>query len=77
MAFESTHPSLLSRVRDPANAGAWREFESLYGSLILGYCRRLGLQLSDAEDVRQVVMTDLSTALPKFALEPLCGKCGT
>ena len=77
MAFESTHPSLLSRVRDPANAGAWREFESRYGSLILGYCRRLGLQLTDAEDVRQVVMTDLSKALPKFEFEPQRGKFRT
>ncbi len=35
VAQGSTHPSLLSRVRDPADGGAWREFESQYGPLIL------------------------------------------
>ena len=77
MGFESTRPSLLSRVRDAADELAWREFEGLYGPLILGYCRRLGLQLADAEDVRQIVMTDLSKTLPGFHLQPARGKFRT
>lgn len=77
MAQGSTHPSLLSRVRDPADAGAWREFESQYGPLMLGYCRRLGLQLTDAEDVRQVVLSDLSKTLPRFQFQPQRGKFRT
>lgn len=77
MAQGSTHPSLLSRVRDPADSGAWREFESQYGPLMLGYCRRLGLQLTDAEDVRQVVLSDLSKTLPRFQFQPQRGKFRT
>ncbi len=77
MAQGSTHPSLLSRVRDPADSGAWREFELQYGPLMLGYCRRLGLQLTDAEDVRQVVLSDLSKTLPRFQFQPRRGKFRT
>jgi RNA polymerase sigma factor (sigma-70 family) len=63
----TTHPSLLSRVRDVSNRAAWREFESRYGPLVLHYCRRRGLQHSDAEDVRQIVLLNLTKALPKFS----------
>lgn len=77
MSGDSTHPSLLSRVRDPGDGAAWREFEAHYGPLMLGYCRRFGLQLTDAEDVCQVVMTDLSRALPKFKFDPQRGKFRT
>ena len=52
MADESTHASLILRVRDPNDACAWREFERVYGPLILAYCQRFGLQFADAEDVR-------------------------
>jgi RNA polymerase sigma-70 factor (ECF subfamily) len=34
----------------------WEEFVALYGQLILAWSRRLGLQASDAEDVRQEVL---------------------
>ena len=77
MLSQSTHPSLLSRVRDPADEAAWSEFEARYGPLILGYCRRLGLQLTDAEDIRQVVLTDMSKTLPGFVLQPARGKFRT
>ncbi|MHC5114909.1 MAG: RNA polymerase sigma factor [Planctomycetota bacterium] len=74
MTHDSTHPSLLSRVRDPANRAAWREFESRYGPLVLGYCRSLGLQLADAEDVRQDVMMSLSSALGAFRYDRSRGR---
>lgn len=62
MVEEPTRPSLLLRMRDGEDDGAWFEFESLYRDLILGYCRRRGLQAADAEDARQIVMISLSTA---------------
>ena len=49
MSFDTTQPSLLSRVRDLADHAAWREFDAKYRDLILGYCRRRGLQASDAD----------------------------
>ena len=73
MRYESTHPSLLTRVRDPADRVAWREFEARYGPLIVGYCRSLGLQLTDAEDVCQEVMLSLSHALPGFRYDQETG----
>ena len=49
-------------MRDGEDDAAWFEFEALYRGLILGYCRRRGLQAADAEDARQIVMMSLSTA---------------
>lgn len=74
MPFESTQPSLLSRVRDASDQAAWREFESKYRELILRYCRGRGLQQSDAEDVLQVVLISLSKSLRKFEYRPERGK---
>lgn len=62
----TTRISLLERVRDPANHAAWRDFDARYGDLILSYCRRRGLPLMEAEDVRQMVMLGLMQALPGF-----------
>ncbi len=69
-----TRVSLLSRVRDPANDEAWREFDRTYRELIVRYCRARGLQLADAEDVRQAVMMRLSRALRTFEYQPELGR---
>jgi RNA polymerase sigma-70 factor (ECF subfamily) len=74
VAPETTHPSLLSRVRDPADAAAWREFEARYRELIRRYCRRRGLQAADAEDVGQLVMLALARALQHFAFDRSRGR---
>jgi RNA polymerase sigma-70 factor (ECF subfamily) len=74
MGADITSPSLLSRVRDPADAAAWREFDATYGEFVLRYCRRCGLQHSDAEDVRQMVMVRLSKALRQFQYDPRRGR---
>lgn len=74
MTQESTNPSLLLRVRDPADAAAWREFESIYGEVILRYCRARQLQQSDAEDVRQIALTNLVRAMRGFEYSPERGR---
>jgi len=71
---DTTHPSLLARVRDPADAAAWREFEARYRDLIRSYCRGRGLQTSDAEDVGQMVMLALARALQGFVFDPARGR---
>jgi RNA polymerase sigma-70 factor (ECF subfamily) len=71
---ETTHPSLLTRVRDPADAAAWREFEARYRDLIRRYCHRRGLQAADAEDVGQLVMLALARALQRFVFDPERGR---
>lgn len=74
VATETTHPSLLERVRDPADAMAWRLFDARYGPLVLGYCRARGLQLCDAEDVRQSVMLSLARSLGSFRYDAARGR---
>jgi RNA polymerase sigma factor (sigma-70 family) len=68
-----TRASLLARVRDPRDAEAWSQFERRYGDLVLSYCRARGLQASDAEDVRQMVMAKLVSSLRKFEYRPEAG----
>lgn len=74
MPPQPTRPSLLSRVRDPADHAAWAEFEVTYRDLLLRYCRRRGLSAADAEDVRQVVLLRLVRALPGFRYDPAVGR---
>jgi RNA polymerase sigma-70 factor (ECF subfamily) len=69
-----TRASLLSRVRDPADDAAWREFEATYRDLIVSYCRARGLQQADAEDICQQVMLRLSGTLRGFRYEPGKGR---
>jgi RNA polymerase sigma-70 factor (ECF subfamily) len=51
----TTRPSLLLRVRDPMDQGAWREFVELYGPLIYRFAVKRGLQDADASDLTQIV----------------------
>ena len=74
MAHETTRPSLLSRVRNLSDHAAWREFDETYRDLILRYCQRKGLQRSDAEDVRQMVMLNLARQLRTFSYQPERGR---
>jgi len=72
--MDSTHPSLLARVADLGDQAAWHEFDARYRDLILRYCRRKGLQASDAEDVRQMVMLNLARQLRTFEYRPEKGR---
>jgi RNA polymerase sigma-70 factor (ECF subfamily) len=74
MGAESTQASLLSRVRDASDDGAWREFDAKYRELILRYSRARGLQPADAEDVRQIAMLLLAKSLRTFEYSAAKGK---
>ncbi len=74
MSPDTTRASLLLRIRDPDDHLAWREFDGAYGELIVRYCRARGLQLMDAEDVRQLVMLNLSRSIPRFDYRPEVGR---
>jgi RNA polymerase sigma-70 factor (ECF subfamily) len=71
---DTTRTTLLSRVRDPSDHAAWREFDEKYRDLILRYCRRRGLQEMDAADVRQLVMMRLVKSLPEFVYQANRGR---
>lgn len=58
-----TRNSLLLKVRDPANAEAWKEFAAIYRPAIYRLARRRGLQDADAEDLAQRVLISVSAAI--------------
>lgn len=62
----TTSVTLVGRLRDPADADAWREFDRRYRDLIVRFLCGRGLQLADAEDSAQVVLTKLVNGLRSF-----------
>lgn len=64
-----TRSSLLHRVRDPADASGWREFDALYRPLLTVFVQRRGLSGADAGDVVQEIFARLCQALPDFELD--------
>ena len=74
MPWHTTHPSLIARLQTGSDHAAWRDFDSQYGELLVRFCMKQGLQFTDAEDVRQTVMLNLSRAMPKFQYSPERGR---
>ncbi len=70
----TTRVSLLARLRDLNNHDAWKEFVVSYGPKILSWCRRLGLQESDAADVTQEVLTRLMKAIQTYEYDASRGR---
>jgi RNA polymerase sigma-70 factor (ECF subfamily) len=69
-----TRPSLLLRLRDPADAKAWTTFVDVYGPLVYNHARRRGLRHEDAEDVTQKVFARVSGAIRAFDYQPDIGR---
>lgn len=70
----TTRPSLLGRLRDPADGASWQTFVGTYGPLIYGYCRLRGLQDADAADVGQEVLASVARAMRTFEYRPEQGR---
>lgn len=68
-----TRASLLVRLRDGKDAGAWREFVQLYAPLIFGFARKRGLQDADAADLMQEVLRSVSGAAQRLEYDPARG----
>jgi RNA polymerase sigma factor (sigma-70 family) len=68
-----TQPSLLVRLRDARDEGAWGQFVDLYAPLVYGYVRRRGLQDADAADLTQVVLRVVALAIRKLDYDPRRG----
>ena len=66
-----TSVSLLGRLRkNPADGLAWEEFVEQYGPRVYQWCRRWGLQHSDAEDVAQIVLLEIARQMSHFEYDP-------
>ncbi len=69
----ATRASLLVRLRDGDDAGAWREFVELYAPIIYGFARKRGLQDADAADLMQEVLRSISSAAHRLEYDPARG----
>jgi RNA polymerase sigma factor (sigma-70 family) len=70
----TTRITLLTRLRSPTDAEAWRTFVDLYLPLVFRYCRKRGLQDADARDVTQQVLANVHRAIETFEYDPRKGK---
>ena len=61
-----TSATLLERLRDPADAGAWQRLVQLYTPLLAGWLRRHALQPPDVDDLVQEVLAVVVRELPRF-----------
>jgi RNA polymerase sigma-70 factor (ECF subfamily) len=69
----NTRPSLLLRVRDPADGEAWNQFVELYGPLIYRFARKRHLQDADAADLTQTVLQAVAGAVRSLEYDPRRG----
>jgi RNA polymerase sigma-70 factor (ECF subfamily) len=66
----ATRASLIVRLRDPQDVGAWQEFIDLYVPLVYGYARKQGLQDADAADLTQEVLGAVMTSIHRLDYDP-------
>jgi RNA polymerase sigma-70 factor (ECF subfamily) len=62
----ATRQSLIVKLRDPADSGAWSEFVALYEPLVYRLARRKGLQDADAKDICQEVFRAVAGAVDRW-----------
>jgi len=72
-----TRPSLLIRVRDPADQVAWQEFVEIYRPVILRIAQHKGMQAADAEDIAQEVLVAVAKAVEQREHDPKRAKFRT
>ena len=72
-----TRPSLLIRVRDPADQAAWQEFVEIYRPVILRLARQKGMQEADADDVAQEILVAVARAVEQREHDPKRAKFRT
>lgn len=70
----TTRPSLLRRLKDGVDEGAWGEFSARYSPLILRYAHARGLQRNDAEDICQLTLLKLTRTFRNFDYDPSRGR---
>lgn len=69
-----TRESLLMRLKNGAGDQDWTSFYQQYGAMILGFCRKKGLDDPSARDVLQETMILVLRKLPGFSYNPALGK---
>ncbi len=71
---ETTRSSVLKAVADTGNEAAWQRLFDLYAGFVYSIARSKGLNVEDADDIVQVVFTDLARNLPSFRYDRTKGR---
>ncbi len=61
-----TSATLLERLRDRADADAWKRLVDLYAPLLSTWLRHHGLQVADVDDLVQEVLLTVAREAPRF-----------
>src|SRR5262245_20733213 len=69
----ATRLSLLVRLRDARDDGAWSQFVELYAPLVFAFARKHGLQDADAADLTQDVLQAVSGGIRRLDYDPRRG----
>ncbi|AMV29080.1 RNA polymerase sigma factor [Gemmata sp. SH-PL17] len=64
--MQVTSATLLERLRDPRDSGAWERLVELYAPLIRVWAERLNVRGADADDLVQEVMAVVVRRFPEF-----------
>ena len=74
MDQSQTHPSLLLRIRDADDKGAWQQFVTFYTPLVRSYARRCGVPPQELDDLLQEVLIVVAREIPRFEYDPSRGR---
>jgi len=72
--LDTTRPSLLLRIRDRSDAGAWRTFDAVYRPMLQRFVRARGLGPEDADDIAQQCLTAVADRIAEFSYDPQKGR---
>ena len=65
-----TRASLILRLRNPDDLRTWQEFVEIYQPVICSLARKRGLQVADADDVTQEVLTRVARSIENWDPDP-------
>ena len=74
MTIPNTRISLLGRLRDSGDGVSWEQFVRVYGPAVYHFCRRRGVQDSDAVDLVQDVLAQVVVSIRSFHYDPARGR---
>ncbi|RIK68868.1 MAG: hypothetical protein DCC65_01685 [Planctomycetota bacterium] len=72
--MDTTRASLLLRIKDPADATAWRDFDAIYRPMLKRFATMRGLEHAAAEDVVQHCMVAVYEHIRGFEYDPKKGR---
>lgn len=68
VSTSSISHNLLTMIKNDDQDG-WQRFVTKFGPIVYGWARRCGLQTADADDIVQIVFTEVARGIEKFERE--------